>query len=196
MNMIKLNYVPKIGDIIQGNQVTEVRKDGVVFGLKGKLSDTDINTLQKHFDGGARGYCFRPGRQFAVFSLKVKTTFRAKKTKQTAAEKYVEVLGFTAREVWQKNRGITLAELTGVGDEIYLELEGLHTTKRLIQKLQEKGLRLVTDLPTWGGHKYLFAQYEGDEVITGLLGNVILTRYKGAGFALTICNHFAHGDTF
>lgn len=85
----QLNHIPQIGDIVAGHQVTEVRADGAVFGVKGTLPKSEIKKLAAHFQSGARGFIFRPGYQFAKL---------AKASKAKASESFLKALGFTEAE--------------------------------------------------------------------------------------------------
>ena len=60
--MKMLKAVPSIGDEIHGHTVTEVRKDGAVFGVEGKLPKKEIARLKQP------NVFFRPGYRFATIA--------------------------------------------------------------------------------------------------------------------------------
>lgn len=68
------DYLPTIGDMYQGKQVTEVKivkGHAWIFGIDGRLSSLEIKALRKHFakPENTRGFMFRPGNCFARMRL-------------------------------------------------------------------------------------------------------------------------------
>ena len=79
--MITLNSVPEIGAVIEGFTVTEVREDGIVFGVEFEGEDVSdlIAKIKAHEalpKAERSSFFFRPGIRFAKLTAKAKRSLK------------------------------------------------------------------------------------------------------------------------